>query len=87
MRAREELGIPLIVGSCGTSGTDGGVDWIAGICREVARKAGQNLRIALIKSEQDKARFDGSPVEQSRRDTEISEPDERPDRSSKPIGD
>src|SRR5688500_6978491 len=24
-------GIPLVVGTCGTSGTDSGVDWIAGI--------------------------------------------------------
>jgi len=55
MRAREDLGIPLIVGSCGTSGTDDGVDWMAAICRELAHEAGQKLRIALIKSEQDKA--------------------------------
>ena len=52
MRARDQLGVPLLVGSCGTSGTDAGVDWTAQICAEIARKEGLSARVALIYSEQ-----------------------------------
>src|SRR5260370_25474990 len=31
LAAASSAGIPLVVGSCGTSGTDSGVDWVAGI--------------------------------------------------------
>jgi hypothetical protein len=51
LRAGKAAGIPVIVGSCGTSGTDAGVDWIAGIVRLLAREAGLALRVASIKSE------------------------------------
>src|SRR3979411_2276862 len=36
LRASCRARIPLIVGSCGTSGTDAGVDWTAEIIEEVA---------------------------------------------------
>lgn len=52
MIGRAQLDIPLLIGSCGTSGTDAGVDWMAEICREIAREEGQTVRIALIYSEQ-----------------------------------
>jgi hypothetical protein len=47
MRAR----IPLLIGSCGTSGTDAGVDWTADIAVEAARGLGIRPKIALIYSE------------------------------------
>ncbi|WP_290059532.1 acyclic terpene utilization AtuA family protein [Amycolatopsis solani] len=48
-------GIPVIVGSCGTSGTDAGVDWVAGIAAEVLAEEGLDLKVARIYSEQDAA--------------------------------
>lgn len=45
-------GIPVIVGSAGTSGTDTGVDWVAGIVEQIATEEGLDLRIARIYSEQ-----------------------------------
>ncbi|WP_370964170.1 acyclic terpene utilization AtuA family protein [Amycolatopsis sp. cg9] len=48
-------GIPVIVGSCGTSGTDTGVDWVAGIAAEVLAEEGLDLKVAKIYSEQDAA--------------------------------
>lgn len=44
--------IPLLVGSCGTAGTDSGVDWVAEIARRVAREEGLSFRLACIYSEQ-----------------------------------
>lgn len=52
MLARDRLQIPLLVGSCGTCGTDSGVDWMADIAREIAREEGLSARIALVYSEQ-----------------------------------
>lgn len=52
MQAREKLGIPLIIGSCGTCGSDAGVDLMRGLCEEVAAELGQTVRIAGIYSEQ-----------------------------------
>ena len=44
-------GIPLIIGSCGSAGTDAGVDYVAGICQEILSEIGQSARIAKIYSE------------------------------------
>ncbi|MGI5286242.1 acyclic terpene utilization AtuA family protein [Nonomuraea polychroma] len=52
LRASAAAGIPLIVGSCGTSGTDSGVDWVAGIAEAILREEGLDLRVARIYSEQ-----------------------------------
>ncbi|MEV4347691.1 acyclic terpene utilization AtuA family protein [Actinoplanes sp. NPDC049596] len=52
LRAAATAGIPLIVGSCGTSGTDSGVDWVAGLTRDILAEEGLNLRVATIYSEQ-----------------------------------
>lgn len=52
LRAAAQAGIPLVVGSCGTSGTDAGVDWVAGIAAEVMAEEGLDLRVARIYSEQ-----------------------------------
>lgn len=51
MLARDRLGVPLLVGSCGTSGTDVGVDWMADIAREIAHEEGLSARLALVYSE------------------------------------
>ena len=51
---REELGVPLIIGSCGTSGADIGVDWVHDICLEIASEENLHFKLALIKSDQDK---------------------------------
>jgi hypothetical protein len=50
-RARQ-ADVPLIVGSCGTSGTDAGVDWIAGIVRSIAEQESVRLSMARIYSNQ-----------------------------------
>jgi hypothetical protein len=52
LRARNELRIPLIVGSCGTSGRDVGVDWMVAMLRDIAAEEGLALRLATIKSDQ-----------------------------------
>ncbi|MEV4509959.1 acyclic terpene utilization AtuA family protein [Dactylosporangium sp. NPDC049525] len=52
LRAAATAGIPLIIGSCGTSGTDSGVDWVAGITRDILASEGLSLRVATIYSEQ-----------------------------------
>ncbi|MGI8712328.1 MAG: acyclic terpene utilization AtuA family protein [Solirubrobacteraceae bacterium] len=44
--------IPLIVGSCATSGTDVGVDWVADIARQIAGEDGLSFTMAQIYSEQ-----------------------------------
>ena len=55
MAAREQAGIPLLVGSCGTSGCDDAVDWTLDIALEIAREQGTTPRIAALYSEQDAA--------------------------------
>jgi hypothetical protein len=46
-----ENAIPLIVGSCGTSGTDAGVDWVADIAVRIAEQERLSFRMARIYSE------------------------------------
>ncbi|HLZ06214.1 MAG TPA: acyclic terpene utilization AtuA family protein [Bradyrhizobium sp.] len=50
--ARRRAGIPLLIGSCGTSGCDMAVDQTLEIVLEVAREQGDAPRIAVIYSEQ-----------------------------------
>ncbi|MEW2144914.1 acyclic terpene utilization AtuA family protein [Micromonospora vinacea] len=52
LRAAATARIPLIIGSCGTSGTDSGVDWVAGITRQILAEEDLDLRVATIYSEQ-----------------------------------
>jgi hypothetical protein len=54
MDARRRAGIPLLIGSCGTSGCDMAVDQTVEIAMEVAREHGEAPRIAVIYSEQGK---------------------------------
>src|SRR5258708_37825976 len=43
--------IPLLVGSCGTSGTDSGVNWVADTARPTAQEEGLSFRLACIYSD------------------------------------
>ncbi|WP_405798208.1 acyclic terpene utilization AtuA family protein [Streptomyces sp. NBC_01506] len=52
LRARDELGVPLIIGSCGTSGRDVGVDRVAGLVRAVAAEENLRLTLGLIYADQ-----------------------------------
>ena len=52
LRASAQAGIPMIVGSCGTSGTDSGVAWVAGIVEDVLSEEQLDLSVATILSEQ-----------------------------------
>jgi hypothetical protein len=52
MIAQAHAGIPLLIGSCGTSGCDMAVDWTLEIAREIAREEGLSPRVALLYSEQ-----------------------------------
>lgn len=52
MRAQAEAGVPLLVGSCGTSGSDAALDWTRDLALEIAREHGLHPRIALLYSEQ-----------------------------------
>ena len=52
--AREKK-IPLVIGSCGGAGRDAGVDWFAGMLREIAKEAGlAPFKVARIYSEIDR---------------------------------
>jgi hypothetical protein len=53
LKARDTLKVPLIIGSCGTSGRDTGVDWVAGLAREIAAEQRLMFRLALIYADQD----------------------------------
>ncbi len=55
LRASAQARIPLVVGSCGTSGTDSGVEWVAAIVDDVLREEKLDLAVATIYSEQDAA--------------------------------
>ena len=52
LRKGSAAGIPVVIGSAGTSGTDRGVDWVAGMVEEIAADEGLSLRLARIYSEQ-----------------------------------
>jgi hypothetical protein len=52
--------IPVIVGSCGTSGTDAGVDWVADIVLKIAGQEGLKLNLAKLYSEQNSVTIDAA---------------------------
>jgi hypothetical protein len=54
VKAAKAHGIPLVVGSCGTSGNNWGVDYFASIVREIADDEGLNLSVALVYAEMDR---------------------------------
>ena len=52
MKARKEANIPLIIGSCGTCGTNSMVDWMEEITIELAKELGHSVKIAKLYCEQ-----------------------------------
>lgn len=58
MRAQAQAGIPLLIGSCGTSGCDMAVDWMRDIAVEIARDEGLRPKVAILYSEQDRAELE-----------------------------
>ncbi|WP_212742889.1 acyclic terpene utilization AtuA family protein [Sphingomonas sp. 2SG] len=58
MQAQHDSGLPLLIGSCGTSGCDMALDWTAQIASEIAAERGLSPQIALLYSEQDAAVLD-----------------------------
>jgi len=48
MLARAELGVPLVIGTSGTCGTDSTVEWMFEITRELATELGQTVRVARL---------------------------------------
>ncbi len=54
MRAQVKSGLPLLIGSCGTSGADDALDWTRDIVLEIARAEGFRPKVALLYSEQNK---------------------------------
>jgi hypothetical protein len=52
MLARDTLRVPLLIGSCGTCGTDSGVDMMAALCAEIAHEENLEARVARVYSEQ-----------------------------------
>lgn len=57
MLARAKIGVPLVIGTAGTCGTDDTVDWLLEITREIADELGQRIKIALLRSSQPPARI------------------------------
>lgn len=57
MAARAEAGVPLVIGTAGTCGADNAVDWLVEITREIAAETGESLRLAVLKSGQDKQKM------------------------------
>lgn len=55
MRAAAGAGIPIVIGTCGQAGGDMNLDWTRDIVVEVAGEFGLNPRIALLRSELDRA--------------------------------
>jgi len=52
MEAQARAAIPLLIGSCGTSGCDMALDWMIDIAREIARENDLSPRITALYSEQ-----------------------------------
>lgn len=49
--AGRRLGVPVLVGSTGGSGSDEGLAWTADLVREIAREHGLRFRLALVHAE------------------------------------
>jgi hypothetical protein len=52
LTAASRARLPLVVGSCGTSGTDSGVNWVADIVNAICIEDGLDLAVAKLFSEQ-----------------------------------
>ena len=52
MQARAVADVPLVIGSCGTCGTNSAVDWMYDITVELAKELGQTLSVARLYADQ-----------------------------------
>ncbi len=52
MIARQQAGVPLVLGSCGTCGSDQAVDWMYQLTLDIASELGQSIRVARLYSSQ-----------------------------------
>ncbi len=52
MIARAQADVPLVIGTCGTCGSDASVDWMYSITLELAEELGQTLKVATLYSSQ-----------------------------------
>lgn len=77
MIAREEAGVPLVIGTCGTCGADSAVDWMLSITRELTGELGQTVKIATLYSGQS-----AEAVGTALRDNRIAPLDPAPDLSA-----
>ena len=59
LQAGRQLSVPVIIGSAGTGGGDGQVDWVFDLARAVASELGGTMRVALVYAEQDKGYLKG----------------------------
>lgn len=64
MSARRQAGVPLLIGTAGTCGTDSAVDWLTDITREIAADTGEALKVAVLKSGQDPERLSSALAEE-----------------------
>ncbi len=56
MEARAIAGVPLVLGTAGTCGTDSAVDWLLKMTTEIAEELRQNVKIAVLRSSQSNQR-------------------------------
>ena len=52
MISRQQLGVPLVIGSCGTCGADQTVDWMYDLTCDIATELGQQVKVARLYSSQ-----------------------------------
>ena len=52
LKAGCDLSIPIAVGTCGTCGTDSGVDWMEDICIELCREEKLKVKLAKVYTQQ-----------------------------------
>ncbi|MDG1801435.1 MAG: acyclic terpene utilization AtuA family protein, partial [Paracoccaceae bacterium] len=57
MDARARAGVPLVIGTAGTSGADDATDWLVEITREIIAETGQSAKVAILKSGQANAKM------------------------------
>jgi hypothetical protein len=60
MEARKKAGVPLVIGTAGTCGTDSAVDWLVDITREIVAETGDRVKVAILRSSQPNQRVAGA---------------------------
>jgi hypothetical protein len=53
IKGGHKIGVPIMIGSCGTCGSDAGVDLYADIAEEIFREEGFRMKLAKIYTQQD----------------------------------